>query len=143
MNEKGVYSKIFSITKISIVFFCIQRYGFNSLGMDSAHNRLSNRQNKPGIVSINLGKNKTTENAEDDYVKGVLKLGELADLLVINVSSPNTPGLRKMQGRKQLSQLIEKVRQTFFEVKQEKSFIGKIIFYHCIVCYFIDSFFLN
>jgi len=87
----------------------INRYGFNSFGMDTAYSNLTKRRNKPGIVSINLGKNKTNENAVDDYVKGVLKLGELANILVINVSSPNTPGLRKMQGRQQLAELIEKV----------------------------------
>jgi len=90
----------------------ILRYGFNSHGMEAAYSNLSSRRNGGGgrgIVSINLGKNKTTENAVDDYVQGVLKLGELADVLVINISSPNTPGLRNMQKRAQLSTLIEKV----------------------------------
>lgn len=96
--------------------------------MDSAYDRLTKRHNKSGIVSINLGKNKTTENAVDDYVKGVLKLGELADLLVINVSSPNTPGLRKMQGHQQLSQLIEKVRQIYFKNSSLSIEVSRISF---------------
>ena len=85
--------------------------------MEAAYANLSSRKNgcgrEKGVVSINLGKNKTTENAVDDYVKGVLKLGELADVLVINVSSPNTPGLRNMQKRAELSRLIEKVGVSF------------------------------
>lgn len=87
------------------------------MGLQSAYEKISSyrssqeksgRQTK-GIISVNLGKNKETVDAVDDYVKGVLKLGELADILVINVSSPNTPGLRKMQGRQQLQTLVEKV----------------------------------
>ncbi len=62
-----------------------------------------------GILGINLGKNKTSPDAVNDYVLGVRKFGELADYLVINVSSPNTPGLRSMQGREQLKELIDKV----------------------------------
>ena len=62
-----------------------------------------------GILGVNLGKNKTTEDAIDDYVRGVRKFGDVADYLVINVSCPNTPGLRAMQGRRQLQQLVDKV----------------------------------
>ncbi len=58
---------------------------------------------------MNLGKNKTSPDPVNDYVLGVRKFGDLADYLVINVSSPNTPGLRAMQGREQLKQLIDKV----------------------------------
>ena len=61
------------------------------------------------VLGINLGKNKTSEDAVGDYVEGVKKFGPIADYLVINVSSPNTPGLRAMQGRKQLQELIDKV----------------------------------
>lgn len=60
-------------------------------------------------LGVSLGKNKTSDNAVDDYVQGVRKLGEFADYLVINVSSPNTPGLRDMQGREELSNLLDKV----------------------------------
>ena len=69
---------------------------------------------KKGIVGINFGKNKTSPDTVNDYVKGVKCLGCLGDYLVINVSSPNTPGLRKMQGRQQLEGLIDKVRVFFF-----------------------------
>jgi dihydroorotate dehydrogenase len=62
-----------------------------------------------GVIGVNLGKNKTSPNAIEDYVEGVKKFGEVADYLVINVSSPNTPGLRDLQGRQQLQELVTKV----------------------------------
>ena len=58
---------------------------------------------------MNLGKNKTSETPVNDYVEGVKVFGTIADYLVVNVSSPNTPGLRDMQGKQQLEELIEKV----------------------------------
>ncbi|KAJ1440464.1 Dihydroorotate dehydrogenase, conserved site [Sesbania bispinosa] len=64
----------------------------------------------PGILGVNLGKNKTSEDAAADYVQGVHTLAQYADYLVINVSSPNTPGLRKLQGRKLLKDLVSKVQ---------------------------------
>ncbi|KAF5749859.1 Dihydroorotate dehydrogenase (quinone) [Tripterygium wilfordii] len=64
----------------------------------------------PGILGVNLGKNKTSEDAAADYVQGVHTLSQYADYLVINVSSPNTPGLRMLQGRKQLKDLVKKVQ---------------------------------
>ena len=61
------------------------------------------------MVGVNLGKNKLSEDASADYVRGVRELGPHADYIVVNVSSPNTPGLRDMQGRQQLEQLLDKV----------------------------------
>lgn len=58
---------------------------------------------------MNLGKNKSSKDAVDDYVRGVKMFADVADYLVINVSSPNTPGLRSMQGRQQLQELVDKV----------------------------------
>lgn len=48
-----------------------------------------------GVLGVNLGKNKLSENAADDYALGLMKLGKYADFVVINVSSPNTPGARR------------------------------------------------
>lgn len=58
---------------------------------------------------MNLGKNKTSTDAAADYVEGVKKFGHLADYLVINISSPNTPGLRALQNKDELEKLLEKV----------------------------------
>jgi dihydroorotate dehydrogenase len=95
----------------------INRYGFNSEGHDSAKSRLSAYRSsgedakRRGLLGVNLGKNKTTpeENAADDYVVGVENIGEYGDYIVVNISSPNTPGLRNLQGRKHLSGLLRKV----------------------------------
>lgn len=91
----------------------INRYGFNSHGHQIVQSRLEQqfltRGHPPGILGINLGKNKTSDNAIEDYVKGVLCFSGWGDYLVINVSSPNTPGLRSLQGRGELAKLVDKV----------------------------------
>ena len=82
----------------------INRYGFNNEGVDAASQRLDSirqqgvvgpsRPEVPrGLIGVNLGKNKTSEDAGADYSIGVSKLGQFADYLVINISSPNTPGI--------------------------------------------------
>lgn len=68
-------------------------------------------------MGVNLGKNKTTEDAASDYVIGVHRLAQYADYLVINVSSPNTPGLRALQDRKALESLVLRVKKARDELK--------------------------
>lgn len=64
----------------------------------------------PGrLLGLNLGKNKNTQDALPDYQQGILNLGDFADYIVINVSSPNTPGLRRMQEKEKLLNLLTKV----------------------------------
>jgi len=90
----------------------INRYGFNSDGHQAVHERIKMLRDDSKIktvLGINLGKNKSSLDAIGDYVLGVQKFGELADYLVINVSSPNTPGLRSLQGKEELSSLIQEV----------------------------------
>ena len=91
----------------------INRMGFNNEGLEAFAQRLERRRaaakRAPGIVGANLGKNKDTADAADDYVIGVRRLAPLADYLVVNVSSPNTPGLRALQGRDPLRALLERV----------------------------------
>lgn len=96
----------------------INRMGFNSEGADIVAARLAARARgraKPGVLGINLGKNKTTEDAASDYVIGVRKLAAYADYLVVNVSSPNTPGLRALQGREPLAALLAATRAALRE----------------------------
>ena len=88
----------------------INRMGFNNDGMDAVASRLAGRDRTRGIVGVNLGKNKETVDAAADYELGVAQLGPLADYLVINVSSPNTPGLRALQGKEPLAELIQRTR---------------------------------
>uniref|UniRef100_A0A3B4ZNY7 Dihydroorotate dehydrogenase (quinone), mitochondrial n=1 Tax=Stegastes partitus TaxID=144197 RepID=A0A3B4ZNY7_9TELE len=94
----------------------INRYGFNSCGLEEVQKRLKAReetqqeQRKAGLpLGINLGKNKLSQDAGPDYLEGVRVLGPLADYLVVNVSSPNTPGLRDLQGKAELRQLLHTV----------------------------------
>ncbi|MFN3077698.1 MAG: quinone-dependent dihydroorotate dehydrogenase [Alphaproteobacteria bacterium] len=88
----------------------INRMGFNNDGMERVASRLAARSRKAGIVGTNLGKNKDTEEAAADYESGVSTLAPVSDYLVINVSSPNTPGLRALQGRAPLAALVARVR---------------------------------
>jgi dihydroorotate dehydrogenase len=84
--------------------------GFNNAGAAAMAARLAGRpQGQRGILGVNLGKNKDQVDAAADYVAGVARLGALADYLVINVSSPNTPGLRALQERARLAALIARV----------------------------------
>uniref|UniRef100_A0A8B9MSQ1 Dihydroorotate dehydrogenase (quinone), mitochondrial n=1 Tax=Accipiter nisus TaxID=211598 RepID=A0A8B9MSQ1_9AVES len=94
----------------------INRYGFNSHGHVAVERSLRARQEtqlrltSAGMpLGVNLGKNKSSTDAAADYVAGVRMLGPLADYLVVNVSSPNTPGLRDLQGKTELRDLLTKV----------------------------------
>ncbi len=86
----------------------INRMGFNNEGLDKVANRLSNRHG--GIVGANIGRNKDSTDADRDYAAAAGRLAPLIEYLVINVSSPNTPGLRALQDRKALESLIRRVR---------------------------------
>ncbi|MTJ80947.1 MAG: quinone-dependent dihydroorotate dehydrogenase [Telmatospirillum sp.] len=87
----------------------INRMGFNNQGAERVAGRLAARR-RIGIVGANIGKNKTTEDAAADYEAGVRAFGLHADYLVINVSSPNTPGLRALQGKAPLAELVGRAR---------------------------------
>lgn len=90
----------------------INRMGFNNHGAAAMAARLRALGRRGGPVGVNLGKNKDTplERAVDDYVAGVDALGALADYLVVNASSPNTPGLRQLQQAEPLRLLLTTVK---------------------------------
>jgi len=87
----------------------INRLGFNSLGHAAVHRRLAARRARPGFVGINLGANKDSEDRIADYVAGIAVFADLAQMFVINISSPNTPGLRDLQRQQALSDLLARV----------------------------------
>jgi dihydroorotate dehydrogenase len=90
----------------------INRFGFNSKGLAAFVRQLKERQRKrgaAGIVGANVGKNRDATDAAGDYVAGIEAVCGLADYLVCNISSPNTPGLRGLQARDQIQQLISGV----------------------------------
>lgn len=90
----------------------INRLGFNSEGHDAAEKRLRARAGKTGIVGVNIGANKDSADRIGDYELGVARFAPLASYLTVNISSPNTPGLRTMQARESLAELLARVMAT-------------------------------
>ena len=84
----------------------INRLGFNNEGIEAARARLLALQNKPGIRGINIGANKDATDRVADYVTGLNALGPLAAYVTVNISSPNTPGLRGLQNKSELKSLL-------------------------------------
>lgn len=91
----------------------INRLGFNNGGAAAAARRIAafRARGTAGIVGANIGRNKTSTDAVADYAEAARILGPLADYLVINVSSPNTPGLRDLQGAGAMAELVAAVRE--------------------------------
>lgn len=87
----------------------INRMGFNSAGHAAVAKRLAARKNRGGIVGVNLGANRASADRAADFVSGIEQLGEYASYLTINISSPNTPGLRDLQLPKALSELMARL----------------------------------
>ncbi|XP_021924037.1 uncharacterized protein LOC110831885 isoform X4 [Zootermopsis nevadensis] len=101
--------RVFRLQKDGAV---INRYGFNSDGHEAVCSRLKLLKSKTsfvGIVGVNLGQNKHSEDPVKDYIDGIKKFGDVADYLVINISSPNTPGLRSWQKKQHLEKLLTKL----------------------------------
>ncbi|MDE2362278.1 MAG: quinone-dependent dihydroorotate dehydrogenase [Hyphomicrobiales bacterium] len=84
----------------------VNRFGFNSEGHDVVHRRLLARNARRGIVGVNVGANKDAKDRIADYVAGVKKFADVASYFTINISSPNTPGLRDLQQAAQLDELL-------------------------------------
>ncbi|MCC6529750.1 MAG: quinone-dependent dihydroorotate dehydrogenase [Pseudomonadales bacterium] len=89
----------------------INRMGFNNLGVDHLAARLAASRHR-GIVGVNIGKNADTalERAVDDYLHGMNRLYPLASYITVNLSSPNTPGLRSLQEGAAFSALLERLK---------------------------------
>ena len=85
----------------------INRYGFNSQGMEAVVENLSEKaNNRDGILGVNVGANKTSNDPIDDYRQAVAMLAPYADYITLNISSPNTPGLRNLQTKRHLADLL-------------------------------------
>jgi dihydroorotate dehydrogenase len=84
--------------------------GFNNAGLEAFAGRLAARPRK-AVIGANLGANKDTEDKAADYVAGLIRLKGLADYVTVNVSSPNTPGLRALQGRAALDDLLGRLAE--------------------------------
>ncbi|MBS3178093.1 MULTISPECIES: quinone-dependent dihydroorotate dehydrogenase [unclassified Pseudoclavibacter] len=90
----------------------INRMGFNNRGAELAAANIAARRNRSVIVGVNIGKNKTTEadDAHLDYAAAAAAVKDVADYLVVNVSSPNTPGLRRLQSLGSLTPILRAAR---------------------------------
>lgn len=88
----------------------INRLGFNNHGMAAVAARLARRGRAgPGVLGVNVGANKDAADRVEDYVTGIDRFARLADYLTVNISSPNTPGLRALQSRAALDDLLARV----------------------------------
>src|SRR5690554_6556887 len=104
----------------------INRMGFNNLGVDYLVEKVRQAKYK-GILGINVGKNADTpvEQAADDYLIGMRKVYSLASYITVNVSSPNTPGLRSLQFGDSLRNLVAAIKQEQAHLAQTHRQIGR------------------
>lgn len=98
--------RLFRLTEDRAV---INRMGFNNNGAEAAVQRLAARSGRPGIVGINIGANKASPDRVADYATMARLMAPLASYLAVNVSSPNTPGLRALQDESALAALLDAV----------------------------------
>ncbi len=87
----------------------INRFGFNSQGAEAARARLAARHGKPGVIGINIGANKDAADRVADYATMMRLMAPLAGYITVNISSPNTPGLRALQDEGALAALLDAV----------------------------------
>jgi len=103
----------------------INRFGFNNLGMDIVSARLAKRSEK-GIVGVNLGANKDSDDRIKDYVKVLKCCGPFVDFATVNVSSPNTENLRNLQEKSSLNNLLYQVMSSRENLKNKVPIFLKI-----------------
>jgi dihydroorotate dehydrogenase len=89
----------------------INRLGFNNVGHAPVLERLRRRKHKPGILGVNLGANKDSTDRIADYVAGINAFSDVASYFTINISSPNTPGLRNLQSAAELPALLMRLNE--------------------------------
>lgn len=97
--------RLFRLTSDQAV---INRMGFNNGGIAAAHARLARRPRR-GVVGVNVGANKDAADRVADYLAGIAAFADVADYITVNISSPNTPGLRTLQAKGELELLLEAI----------------------------------
>lgn len=115
-QEGNPRPRLFRLTEDQAV---INRMGFNNAGLEAFAGRLQQRKarRRPGVVGANIGANKDSEDRIGDYVTGLRRLWPLADYFTINISSPNTPGLRDLQSGPALDELLGRVAEARLDVE--------------------------
>ena len=104
----------------------INRYGFNNDGMEIIKNRINNLKDRKGLVGINIGPNKNSTNPLEDFKIVSKKLSKYFDYITINISSPNTPGLRKFHQKKLLLEVIDATNEGMKEFGKSKPIFLKM-----------------
>jgi dihydroorotate dehydrogenase len=116
-------TRIFRLTRERAL---VNRMGFPNAGAAAAEARLRGRDRSGAVVGVNVGKTRLAEDAEADYGASIRRLAPHADYLVLNVSSPNTPGLRDMQAVDRLAGLIGAVRTALADAPARPPLLVKI-----------------
>uniref|UniRef100_UPI00261B4358 quinone-dependent dihydroorotate dehydrogenase n=1 Tax=uncultured Caulobacter sp. TaxID=158749 RepID=UPI00261B4358 len=101
--------RLFRLTEDRAV---INRMGFNNEGLEPFARRLSARRGRGGVAGANIGANKDAADRVRDYVAGLTRLWGLCDYFTVNISSPNTPGLRALQTKAALEDLLGRLSET-------------------------------
>ncbi|PHY18858.1 quinone-dependent dihydroorotate dehydrogenase [Caulobacter sp. BP25] len=108
--------RLFRLTEDQAV---INRMGFNNGGLEPFARRLSARKGRRGVVGANIGANKDAIDRIQDYVTGLTRLWGLSDYFTANISSPNTPGLRALQTKAALEELLGRLAETRTSLKAQ------------------------
>ncbi len=122
-NEKP---RLFRLTEDKAI---INRLGFNNLGhiaMLKSLEKIPPKVRKHCLIGVNLGKNKSQEDAVKDYVLGIERFSAIADYLVVNISSPNTPHLRALQDKEPLYALLSAVQEKRQQQPKQPPLVVKI-----------------
>ena len=102
----------------------INRLGFNNEGQDAALQRLKPRA--VGVVGVNLGAGRDSKDRIGDYVQGIARMAEVASYFTINISSPNTPGLRDLQAPEALDALLKRVQEARAATRRKPPLLVKL-----------------
>lgn len=119
-QEGNPKPRLFRLTEDRAV---INRMGFNNDGLDGFVHRLAAREKALGVVGANVGANKTSEDRIADYVTGMTAVWPHADYITLNISSPNTPGLRDLQAKSELEDLLGRCGEVGQALSQDQGFI--------------------
>jgi dihydroorotate dehydrogenase len=104
----------------------INRMGFNNEGHDAVARRLERLGGRHGVIGVNIGANKDAADRIADYVAGYRRFAALAEYVTVNISSPNTPGLRKLQGKDELAALLARLGEARAAIDKAPPLLVKI-----------------
>ena len=103
----------------------INRLGFNNLGSENVSNRIKSNLKK-GLLGINIGPNKDSNNRLNDYLIGLRTFHKIADYITINISSPNTENLRNFHDEKKFDELMNSIQEEKVKIKSKVPIVVKI-----------------